>query len=116
MSKVGTTAGNETNGKSKGAKKNKQNSQRVFNIVSMVIASSFAIVFGEIPYAFVTIVSALKYTSSIPNYSTVNAIALLTLFLAPAFDIFIYYCFNKLYRKVLNGYCMRIFKFCFFCF
>lgn len=76
------------------------------NITKMVIFTSFSDVLGTIPYAIAYILIHSVYTQA--QINTFYQISLITLNLAPALDILIYYFFNRLFREVLKGYIRKI--------
>lgn len=81
------------------------------NMTQMVILTSLLNTIAEMPSAFGYVIITAGVTSTI--LTDLMGIFSILIYIPPSFEIVIYYLFNKLYRKVLNGYVKNVFKLCF---
>lgn len=84
------------------------------NITKMIIFSSFLNIIGQTPYIVYYILSHSIYTPT-QLYDLYN-VSLIIIYFGSSLDIFIFYFFNKLYRKILIAYFNFLFwnkNFCF---
>lgn len=66
----------------------------------MVIFSSFLNISGEVPFSLIYILQ-ISGVSVSQNFHDLTGVLL---YFSPALDIFVYYLFNKQFRRILNEF------------
>lgn len=80
------------------------------NVTRMVIVSSLMNALLQIPHSAYYIKQSLDYNNFKFMNENFHAVVELLLYSLPSLDIFCYYFFNRLFRKVLNRYFKNIFR------
>jgi hypothetical protein len=89
----------------------KRSARATKNITRMVVFQALLNVTGTAPYIIYFILVNSDLVAVTQQFLTYAGVSLIFLYCTPGLNIFIYYFFNKLYKKVLKSYFKKIFFF-----
>ena len=74
------------------------------NVTKMVVISTFFKVFFETPFAVAVMMNFAGFSLNSPPFYAFYLSSGFLIYISPAFDLFIYFCFNAHYKRVLYRY------------